>query len=151
MNQTSRRIGAKVVDWNRQGGDFAVPIAAVVHNVVVSIVVTRRTALFYRGNWRRGRKRPAESLPLRHYKAASRKPRRIRSYCAREVSGVAPGCSPKVKLPCHGGPQVSTRERVVSRFAGQLLDRHRESVSLFRHPHPRISAKLTSRTYGSGF
>lgn len=66
MNQTSRRAGPKVVDWHRRPGDSAVLIAAVVHNVVVSVVVTRRTALFYRGNWRRGRKWPAESLPLRH-------------------------------------------------------------------------------------
>jgi hypothetical protein len=46
MNQTSRHAGLKVVDWHKLTGDSAALIAAVVHNVVVSVVVTRRTALF---------------------------------------------------------------------------------------------------------
>ena len=65
MNQTSRPPGLKVVDRHRRLGDSAALIAAVVHNVVVSVVVTPPSALLYRGNWGRGRKRPAESLPLR--------------------------------------------------------------------------------------
>ena len=36
-----------------------------------------------------------ESFPLRHNKTASRKPRKIRSYCTQRVSSVAPECSPE--------------------------------------------------------
>ena len=39
-----------------------------------------------------------ESLPLRHNRTASRKPRKIRSYCTPDGSGLALECSPK------GGP-----------------------------------------------
>jgi hypothetical protein len=42
-----------------------------------------------------------DSLPLRHNKTASRKPRKIRPCCTPEVSGVAQGVALGDKLRCH--------------------------------------------------
>src|ERR1700694_5370121 len=48
-----------------------------------------------------------ESLPLRHFKAASRNPRKIRLSCTPGFAGVAPRCSPEGGPICHGGPDMT--------------------------------------------
>jgi hypothetical protein len=62
-----------------------------------AVVRKRCFCCSFRGPWGPG----SESLPLRHIKTASRKPRKIRTSCAPGFAGVAPGCS------AEGGPNLS--------------------------------------------
>jgi hypothetical protein len=62
--------------------------------VVTNLGRLLRKALFY-GIFRASAAAGRESLPLRHLKMASRKPRKIRPFCTTGVAGVAPGCSPE--------------------------------------------------------